>query len=162
MLRRPDVAEFLRNVASWSLGPDDRHCLDQLSTLVDDALGFQLFEQIERTKRSLSIAADAVCSFHYPSIEVDEPVTRTGFESASEKAVLSILETLDDTVLRSGMDPAEVSLVCCTGGTAKVPRIANEIRKRFPNARVSEFQSFHSVVNGLARHAQTLLAQALP
>jgi hypothetical chaperone protein len=158
MLRRPDVAEFLRNVASWSLGPDDRHCLDQLATLVDDALGFQLFEQIELTKRTLSGANEAVCSFHYPSIEVTEPVSRIGFESAAERAVRSILDTLDDTIARSGLDPAEVALVCCTGGTAKVPRIAQEIRTLFPNARLSEFQNFHSVVNGLARHAQTLLS----
>jgi hypothetical chaperone protein len=55
------------------------------------------------------------------------------------------------------VDPAEIAVVCCTGGTAKVPRIAAEIRRRFPSARLEQFKGFHSVVEGLARASLELL-----
>lgn len=156
ILRRPDIAEFLRNVRSWSLGGDDQEKLDQLTTLVDDALGFQLFEVIEGAKKALSRQDDVPIDFSYPDIEVHDHVTRPGFESSAARPIETILECLDQTVAASGIDPRDVDLVCCTGGTAKVPRIASEIAARFGRDRMRDFENFHSVVQGLAHHAQTL------
>lgn len=154
ILRRQDVAEFLRNVRGWSVGPDDREKLDQLKVLVDDGLGFSLFEVIEQAKRQLSAAPEAEIAFDYPSIHVRERVTREGFEEAADRATSAILRSLDETMAAAGVTPADVDLVCCTGGTAKVPRIAAEMRRRFGADRVRDFKSFTSVVEGLAVHAQ--------
>ncbi len=158
ILRRPDVAEFLRNVRTWALGPDEREQLDRLKTLVDDALGFQLFEVIERAKRKLSDQDVASVDFVYPGIDVHEDVTRDGFEGAADKAAQAILGCLDDTVERSGVGRAGIDVVCCTGGTAKVPLLAREIAARFGPEKLHDFKSFHSVVQGLAHHARSLAA----
>ena len=156
VLRRQDVVAFLRNVRSWSVGPEDKNKLDQLRILVDDALGFQLFEIIERAKRSLSQEDAAEVVFEYPGIEVQERITRDEFELGSERETDAILRALDDTVRSAGLSHADVDLVCCTGGTAKVPRIARAMRERFGEQRVRDFKSFHSVVEGLALHAQAI------
>ncbi|MFT3770565.1 MAG: Hsp70 family protein [Minicystis sp.] len=157
ILRRQDVAEFLRNVRSWSLGPDDREKLDQLSALVDDGLGFSIFEVIEHAKRALSTAAEADVVFEYPGIAVRERVSRAGFEEAAERATTTILRCLDETLAAAGVAPGDVQDVCCTGGTAKVPRIAAEMRRRFGEGRVRDYKSFTSVVEGLAVHARALV-----
>ena len=161
MLRRQDVAEFLRNVRKWSLGPNDREKLDQLNVLVDDAQGFQLFEVIERAKRDLSRAAESEVVFEYPSIDVHEKVSREAFESGSRRETDTILRCLDETVSAAGIAPSEVDLVCCTGGTARVRRLATEIRARFGEDKVRDWKSFHSVVEGLALHARALAADAI-
>ena len=153
ILRRPDIAEFLRNVRSWALDAGERDKLDQLKTLVDDALGFQLFEVIERAKRTLSTDEVAAVDFVYPSIDVHEQVTREGFETASGKAAAAILGCLDQTVEEAGLGREGIDVVCCTGGTAKVPRLARELADRFGESRLRDFRSFHSVVQGLAHHA---------
>jgi hypothetical chaperone protein len=150
------MAEFLRNVRGFSLGPDDRKKMDQLATLVDDALGFSLFESIERAKRALSTVDVSEVAFTYPTIDVHEPVTRASFERASERATDAILACLDATVAAAGITAREVDLVCCTGGTAKVRRIAEAMRARFGQERVQDWKSFHSVVEGLAVHARSL------
>ena len=156
ILRRQDVAEFLRNVRKWSLGPDDRQKLEQLDVLVDDALGFSLFEVIERAKQRLSGEPQAEIVFTYPSIDVEERVTRGDFESAAARDTDRILACLDQTLADAGVLPGEVDLVCCTGGTAKVPRIAREMRRRFGEGRVRDYKSFTSVVEGLAVHARSI------
>ena len=150
------MAEFLRNVRGWSLGPDDRQRLDQLNVLVDDALGFAVFEAIEHAKRSLSAAPAAEVLFDYPPIDVRERLTRAEFESASSRATGAILRCLDETLGAAGVGAGDVELVCCTGGTAKVPRIAAEMRRRFGEGRVRDRKSFTSVVEGLAVHARSL------
>jgi hypothetical chaperone protein len=153
ILRRPDIAEFLRNVRSWALDGSERDKLDQLKTLVDDALGFQLFEVIERAKRTLSSDDVAAVDFVYPSIDVHERVTRDGFEAACEKATSTILGCLDATVEQAGIGREGIDVVCCTGGTAKVPKLARELGARFGEEKLRDFRSFHSVVQGLAHHA---------
>ncbi len=161
ILQRRDIASFLADVRRWSLSAEDRRCMDQLTALVEDTQGFQLFEAIERAKRTLSSAEDAEIAFSYPGIEVHEPVTRSGFEEASRREVDEILRCLDETVHAAGVEPGDIGVVCCTGGTAKVPRLAAEIRKRLPAARMEQFKGFHSVVEGLASEARGL-ARGVP
>ena len=156
MLQRRDIASFLADVRRWSLSADDRRTMDQLTALVEETQGFHLFEAIERAKRELSSESDAEIVFSHPGIEVREPVTRSGFEEASRREVDEILRCLDETVRAAGIGFGEIGVVCCTGGTAKVLRIAAEIRRRLPAARVEHFRGFHSVVEGLAREAQTI------
>jgi hypothetical chaperone protein len=116
-----------------------------------------VFEAIERGKVALSSAEKAEIRFAHPGIELRERVTRKAFDEGSRREVEQILGCLDQTVAASGVAPADIGVVCCTGGTARVPRIAAEIRRRFPAARLEQFKGFHSVVEGLARAAQELL-----
>ena len=157
MLQRRDIATFLADVRQGSLTREDQSRIDQLTTLVDDTQGFHVFEAIERGKVALSAKDRAEIRFSHPGIELRERVTRRGFEEGSRREVEQILGGLDATVAASGVAPDEIGVVCCTGGTAKVPRIAAEISRRFPAARLDQFKGFHSVVEGLARAAQDLL-----
>jgi hypothetical chaperone protein len=159
ILQRRDTASFLADVRRWSLSEEDRRRLDQLTVLVEETQGFQLFEAIEHGKRALSSKRAAEIAFSYPGIEVRERVTRAGFEEASRREVDEILRCLDDTVRAAGIGFGDIGVVCCTGGTAKVPRIAAEIRRRLPAARMEQFKGFHSVVEGLAREAQEIEAR---
>jgi len=156
ILQRRDVASFLAEVRRWALSDEDRRRMDQLTALVEETQGFQLFEAIELAKRALSSREAAEVRFSAPGIEVLEPVTRAGFEAASQRELDRILACLDATVQSAGVAPAEIGVVCCTGGTARVPRLAAEIRRRLPAARLEQFKGFHSVVEGLALEAQAV------
>jgi hypothetical chaperone protein len=156
MLQRRDVASFLADVRRWSLRDEDRKKMDQLTVLVEETLGFDLFEAIERAKRELSAAERAEIVFSRAGIDVRERVTRAGFEAASRREMDEILSCLDGTVRAAGVRFEDIGVVCCTGGTARVPRIASEIQRRLPAARMEQFKGFHSVVEGLASEAQAI------
>lgn len=156
MLQRRDIATFLADVRQGSLTREDQRRIDQLTALVDDTQGFHVFEAIERGKVALSSTERAEIRFSHPGIELRERVTRRRFEEGCRREVDEILACLDGTVRASGVEPAAIGVVCCTGGTARVPRLAAEIRRRFPSARLEQFKGFHSVVEGLARAAQAL------
>jgi hypothetical protein len=132
ILLRRDLAAFLADVRRWALSSVDRRRMDQLAVLVDDTQGFHLFEAIERAKKELSAAESAEVTFTHPGIEVREPVTRAGFEEASQREVAAILACLEETVRAAGVRFEDVGVVCCTGGTARVPRLAAELRARMP------------------------------
>jgi hypothetical chaperone protein len=156
LLMKKDVMEFLKNIEKWASKQEDKSKMQRLFTLVEDQLGFPLFEKIEIAKRELSGSQEGRVVFDYPGINLDEKIQKTEFESYIEPSVEIILKTLDETVKKSGLDYSQVDLVCCTGGTAKVPRLKEAIEQRFGKAKLQEHRVFHSVVDGLAHRAREI------
>ncbi len=159
LLARRDVLDFLRGVRSGSANDEDKARVDQLMTLIEDGLGFQLFEAIELEKRALSSAESATFRFEYPSIDIVEDFTRERFERASERVSSSILTRLDHVLETAGLTPAQIDRVCSTGGTAKVPVIHRGLEARFGAEKLQALSSFHAVIQGLAERARLLLRE---
>ena len=158
-LARGDVLEFLRGVRAGSSNEEDKMHVDQLLVLIEDSLGFQIFEAIEQQKRELSTHESATFQFEYPGIDIHENMTRARFETASARVSRSILERLDDTMERAGITASDIDRVCSTGGTAKVPVIRHGLETRFGAEKLQALSSFHAVIQGLAQRARSLLNQ---
>ncbi len=156
LLRRQDTMEFFRNVKQWALGDEDRARMERLFTLLNDQLGFPLFERIEATKRGLSGAAHAPFDFVYPDIEIHEKVKRADFESYAADAFEAVTASLDDTLASAGLKPSQVDRVLCTGGTAKVPWIRQSLIDRFGEAKLHDLDPFRGVAHGLMERAHEL------
>jgi hypothetical chaperone protein len=158
LLAQRDVQSFLNDVRAWSLGADDRRHIDQLFTLVEDGLGFMLFEVIEHVKKALSSAEEALFAFHVPGIELDQPIRREEFERGAERELGAIIGALDATLERAGAGASDIELVCLTGGTARVPFLRAALAARFGEHRLHSLRGLHAVAEGLSRHAQRLLS----
>ncbi len=160
LLGQRDAQSFLSDVRSWCLGPEDRRHIDQLLTVVEDTLGFTVFEAIEASKKELSLEARTLLSFHVPGIDIDQELTRKDFEAGASRELGAIVAALDATMERAGVSTGAVDLVCLTGGTARVPFVREALSQRFGLERLHALSGLHAVTEGLARHAQWLLAQA--
>lgn len=156
LLMKRDVMEFLKNIEKWAVKQEDKNKIQRLFTLVEDQLGFPLFEKIEQAKRELSEAGEGRVLFDYPGINLDERIQKNDFESYIQPPVEIILKTLDDTIKKSGLSFSQIDIVCCTGGTAKVPALRDAIEKRFGKEKLQEHRVFHSVVEGLAHRAREI------
>jgi hypothetical chaperone protein len=162
LLARRDVMDFLRGVRAGSPRQDDKLHVDQLMCLIEEGLGFQLFEAIEQQKRELSEHDAALFQFEYPGIDIKESFTRARFEAGSAKVSSSILNRLDQVLERAGLTPNDIDSVCSTGGTAKVAVIKHGLESRFGAEKLQALSSFHAVIQGLAERARLLLNQESP
>ncbi len=156
LLMKRDVMEFLRNIEKWAVKPEERAKIQRLFTLVEDQLGFPIFEKIEGAKRELSQSNTGNVMFDYPGIQLNEKIEKEEFEKYIEPSVETILKALDETMKKSGISFSQVDVVCCTGGTARVPKIKEAIEKRFGKDKLQEHRVFHSVVEGLAHRAKEI------
>jgi hypothetical chaperone protein len=162
LLARRDVLDFLSGVRAGSASADDKLHVDQLVCLIEEGLGFQLFEAIEQLKRQLSEHDAATFRFEYPGIDIKESFTRARFEAGSAKVSSGILTRLDRVLEQAGLTPSDIDSVCSTGGTAKVPVIRHGLESRFGADKLQALSSFHAVIQGLAERARLLLAQQSP
>ena len=156
LLRKRDTMEFFRNVREWSLGEKDRKKMDSLFSLLDDQLGFSVFEEIERTKRGLSESTSARFEFTYPEIEIKEEIKREQFDEYTSEQIARVLKALDETIVSAQVKPEQIDLVCCTGGTAKVSALHEALIRRFGAPKIRQHKNFHSVVQGLGERARDL------
>jgi hypothetical chaperone protein len=156
LLRKQDTMEFLRNVQQWSLGPADRAKMDRLFTLLEDQLGFPVFEQIERAKRELSSATQTHFQFSYPGVQISEDIKRQEFEEYAGDALSKLDHELEETLKRSGLEASAIDQVLCTGGTAKVPWIRNSLVRRFGAEKLMDLDPFRGVALGLSQRAHQM------
>jgi hypothetical chaperone protein len=156
LLDRPETLEMLRTIRSFSLLAPDRERIDRLLCLVEDRLGFQIFEAIDRVKRELSLADSAEFSFPYPSIEITETVERAAFDRSSAGAVERISQRFEQTLANAGVRPTELDRLYLTGGTAMVPAVVEALSRVVGADKLRRMSTFHSVINGLSERARAL------
>lgn len=156
VLARSDVMHFLREVRAGSLGEDDDERIERLLCLIEDALGFRLFESIEATKRALTDVELAPFDFEYADIRVHDDVQRAEFDGYIAPHVAKIEARLLETLKQAGVTPAEIDLVCITGGTGRVPAVRERLSALFGAQKLHGLSSFHSVIRGLAERAKSL------
>lgn len=144
----------LETIRAGLIDPATRPQLERFIALVEDGLGFPLYEAVEGAKRRLSDADSTVLSVEDPSIALHETATRAGLHQCTTKQVASIVGALDRTLLAAAVAPGDVDIICFTGGTSRVPSVTSAIEARLPRAAIRRLSSFHSVVLGLARRAR--------
>lgn len=157
-LRRSEYMDFFKNIQRWAPRAEDKERLDRLFVLVEDQLGFKLFEEIDRTKRAFSERDEALFQFDYPDIEIERPVARADFESDTRETAEKILAVMDETLRMAQLSPEAIDLVYCTGGTSKLSLIQEGLRARFKEDRIVKNNYFHSVIEGLTARARELAA----
>jgi hypothetical chaperone protein len=156
LLDRPKVMRRLKEMRRGLVDRDDEALLEKFEVIVEDGVGFELYEAVEKVKRALSDANTAQLSLKYPGAELERAVERRELQSAAGKPIDRIMEALDSTLETAGVRPEDVEIACLTGGTSRVPLVQQAIAARLPNAGTRTLSSFHSVVQGLARRAAEL------
>lgn len=154
VIDRDRVQRELVQIRAGLLDPTDRPRLERFLALVEDGLGFALYEAVEGAKRRLSDGETTELVVDEPSLAFTDEATQAGLEASSARAREAIVAALDRTLEESGVGPAGVDIVCLTGGTSRMPLCVRALSERLPRAELRRLTSFHSVVHGLARFAR--------
>jgi hypothetical chaperone protein len=154
LLDRTKVLRLLEGVRAGLIDPADRPRLDRFTTVVEDGVGFTLYDAVEGAKRRLSEVDVTQLSLDYPGAELEVEATRPGLESVAVRPIDQMLAALDEVLAAAGIGPDAVEILCLTGGTSRMPAVEAAFRQKLPKAGVRRLRSFHSVVHGLARHAR--------
>lgn len=157
-LRTRNVAEILKSAHARALEPDK---IEALITLINEDLGFQLHQAVQRLKYQLSSSETAEFRFTDGLLELRQQVTRAEFESWIADDLAAIESAIDSLFHQTGIHPKEVDRIFLTGGTSFVPAVRSIFERRFTKGRVRSGNEFTSVARGLAlqaheRHSHTV------
>ncbi len=151
-LRTRNVLEILTAARKRASEPDK---IEALLALIDEDLGYQLHQAVQRTKTALSREESAEFVFSGPeagTLDLRTSVTRAEFEGWIRPELEQIASTVDELLRSTGADASSVDRVFLTGGTSFVPAVRAIFEGRFPGKIVAG-DEFTSVAQGLALSA---------
>src|SRR6202789_2705691 len=132
-LRTRNVMEILKSARMRALEPEK---IDALIALIEEDLGYQLHQAVQRVKFALSRSHTAEFRFREGSMELDISVTRSDFELWIQDELSAIERCIDSLLQTSGVSPREVDRVFLTGGSSFVPAVRRIFVTRFGEDRI--------------------------
>ncbi len=150
-LRTRNVMEILNSARLRALEPDK---IEALITLIEEDLGYQLHQAVQRLKFELSQSTIAEFHFRDGSMDLRIAVTRAEFETWIAADLHSIEQCIDSLLPAAKVSAGDIDRVFLTGGTSFVPAVRRIFEKRFGAKRVRSGNEFTSVARGLALRAQ--------
>jgi hypothetical chaperone protein len=150
-LRTRDVAELLKSAHARALEPEK---IEALMNLIEEDLGYQLHQAVQRVKMELSERETAQFQFHDGSMDLHIAVTRAEFEAMIADQLAAIESCVEALFATTGVGIREVDRVFLTGGTSFVPAVRRIFESRFGAERVKTGEAFTSVARGLALRAE--------
>ncbi|MBB5059470.1 putative chaperone protein [Granulicella aggregans] len=149
-LKTRNVTEMLKAARARAQEPEK---VAALITLIDEDLGYQLHQAVQRLKVDLSSAENAEFRFRDGSLEIVDQVSRADFEGWIRDDLAAIESTVDGLMNDTGIAREKVNRVFLTGGTSFVPAVRGIFDRRFGRDRVRTGNEFTSVAMGLALSA---------
>jgi len=146
-LRTNNVREILKTARAQALEPEK---IEALISLIEEDLGFQLHQAVQKVKYELSRGTTAEFRFKDGSVDLRIPVKRAEFEAWIKDDLGSIERCVDGLLEKTGIHPRQVDRVFLTGGSSFVPAVRSIFATRFGEERIRSGNEFTSVAHGLA------------
>ncbi|HVT97412.1 MAG TPA: Hsp70 family protein [Acidobacteriaceae bacterium] len=150
-LRTNNVREILRGARIRGLEPEK---IEALIAVIEQDLGYQLHQAVQRLKFALSQQESAEFRFQEGGLDLRVPLTRREFETWIAEDLGKIEDAVDSLIRQTGVSPGEVDRVFLTGGTSLVPAVRRIFTRRFGREKIRGGHEFTSVAYGLALCAQ--------
>ena len=137
----------IRGLVRKSLEPEK---MARLVELLDENLGYRLYQSVSRLKEALSGAEAADFSFQAETFAIEKRVERTDFEGWIGRELAAIEGAVDEALADAGLRPEGVDRVFLTGGSSFVPAVRRLFDDRFGAAKIATGAELESIASGLA------------
>jgi hypothetical chaperone protein len=146
MRNRRTLAE-LEKLQRSALDPD---AIGRMIAVIEQELGYQLYDAVGRLKRALSTSETAHFHFAGAGLTIEADVARADFESWIAPDVARIEATVDKALAAAGVSADAIDRIFLTGGTSLTPRIRRLFAERFGDERIATVGELTSIAHGLA------------
>jgi hypothetical chaperone protein len=128
----------------------DPRPIERMIAVVEQELGYRLYEAVGQVKRDLSASEAARFRFSGAGLSIEAEVSRAEFEAWIAPDLQRIEAAVDQALSRAGTGPGEIDRVFLTGGTSLIPRIRRMFEDRFGADRIASGNELTSIAHGLA------------
>jgi hypothetical chaperone protein len=143
-------ARTLGDLARLRRSAIDPQAIDRMIAIIENELGYLLYDAVGKLKRVLSTEEHAGFRFHGGGIDISCDVSRSDFESWIAPDLARINGCVDDALAAAGKTAAQIDRVFMTGGSSLLPAIRRLFVERFSEAKIADGSELTSIADGLA------------
>jgi len=144
----------LGELARLERAATDPAAIQRMIAVIENELGYSLYEAVGQLKRTLSTDTHAAFRFDGPGLTIAAEVRRDEFERWIEPDLLRIAQTVDVALARAGLKPDQIDHVFLTGGSSLIPAVRRLFEQRFGEGRIAQGNELTSIAHGLALIAE--------
>ena len=133
---------------------NDPAAIGRMIAIIENELGYRLYDAVGKLKRSLSSVAQAEFRFEGGGVKLATDVRRSDFEAWIAPDLARIEATVDQALAASGVDSGGIDRVFLTGGSSLIPAVREIFVRRFGEDRIGDGGELTSIAHGLALVAQ--------
>ncbi len=128
----------------------DPAAIARMIAVIENELGYPLYDAVGRLKRALSTDESAHFHFAGAGLEIEADVTRAQFEDWIAEDVARIEATVDRALAIAAIGESGIDRVFLTGGSSLIPRVRRIFTDRFGEAAIMSGGELTSIAHGLA------------
>jgi hypothetical chaperone protein len=128
----------------------DAAAIGRMIAVVENELGYPLYEAVGKLKRALSSDEGAHFHFSGAGLEIEANVRRTDFEGWIAGDLKRISITVEEALQKADVSPGEIDHVFLTGGTSLIPAVRRIFERQFAAERIDCGNELTSIAHGLA------------
>ena len=137
----------IRGLVHKSLEPAK---MARLVELLDENLGYRLYQSVSWLKEALSGAEAADFSFQAETFAIEKRVERAQFEDWIGRELAAIEGAVTEALAGADLGPEGVDRVFLTGGSSFVPAVRRMFEERFGAGKIATGAELESIASGLA------------
>ena len=128
----------------------DPAAIGRMIAIIENELGYPLYEAVGQVKRALSTESHAEFRFTGGGLDISANVSRAEFERWIAPDVARIQASVDEAMAKAGLDAGQIDRVFLTGGSSLIPAIRRLFTERFGEERIASGGELTSIAHGLA------------
>jgi hypothetical chaperone protein len=133
---------------------EDPAAIGRMIAIIENELGYRLYDAVGKLKRSLSSVMQAEFRFEGGGVKLATDVRRSDFDAWIAPDLARIEATIDRALAASGVSEAGIDRVFLTGGSSLIPAVRAIFVRRFGEDRIGDGGELTSIAHGLAMVAQ--------
>lgn len=147
LMRNRRTLDDLAKLQRSALEPE---AIGRMITLVENELGYPLYEAVGQVKRALSSEAQAEFRFEGGGLDISRDVSRKDFESWIAPDIARVTASVNQALAMAGRSASQIDRVFLTGGSSLIPAIRRIFTERFGETRIADGGELTSIAHGLA------------
>ena len=151
LLNRQETLHYLTDVERTTAHPEQ---IRALRSLIVNNYGLKMFDEVEKTKITLSARKRASLALFARDILINERLERIEFEGIIATEATRISNCIDEALAGAQLKADEIDVVVRTGGSSLIPLFQGMLEEKFGAGKVRAIDEFASVTAGLAVAAQ--------
>ncbi|HWJ70142.1 MAG TPA: Hsp70 family protein [Sphingobium sp.] len=140
----------LAELARLQKAASDPAAIGRMIAVIEQELGYALYDVVGALKRTLSQADSAHFQFKADDLTIEAEVTRADFERWIAPDIASIEATVDKALAQAGVGLDAIDRIFLTGGSSLIPAIRAIFERRFGTDRIAVGGELTSIAHGLA------------
>jgi hypothetical chaperone protein len=141
---------FIDSLEQYRYQCSDPNTLRHLKSLVVNSLGFAMYEEIERVKKTLSSQKKGRYHLKAREIDLTTTISKLEFERMMTEHLSEIRKFMADTLSSIRLEPQDVDIVATTGGSTLIPVVRSLLVEIFGSKKIKQSNVFTGVASGLA------------